>query len=181
MWHTVGIEEDSTFAKVGTRGGQRLVNGEPGLGGVPSGGGSIGTGTPGWSYTVPFPPGLAKQFLHLVPVGTSFLHGLPHNLISRMVKKPWATFGHGTPAWMPDGSSSPSATCGGGTEGRMRRDMNVTEILSQEHSQDPSRFPHWVLRRSTLGRKGTGALVPFPCILPFLPTNHHHASGIISF
>ncbi len=57
----------------------------------------------------------------------------------------------------------------------MGMDMSVTEALSPTHSQDPSRFPQWLFRRTPLGRKGLGAFVLFPCLFPSLS---HKQKGV---
>lgn len=92
MWRTVGSVAESTSVKQGTRTGQGLEDADPGRGGVPTGVGSIGTGSPGGSGGIPRPPGPARQFLHLVPAGTSVLQGSSHSLILRWWRTASGTF-----------------------------------------------------------------------------------------
>ena len=154
------------------------MDGDPGLGGVPSGGGSIGTGTPGGSGTVPLPPGPARQFLHLVPAGTSVLQGSPHSLILRKVRTasgtrwPWDTCLDARWLIKPlrdlwrreSGQDGKGHECDGGPDS--------ATFSGSESSLFPFGAPP-----NTTGTKGTWRPLAFALPSPI----YHHVSDIIGF
>ena len=86
MCLTVGTCALSTSMMEGMSVGHGPALLEPGRGGAHGGGGSMGTGTLGSSGGEPRPPGAARQFLHLEPVGTNVRQGSPHTLMLRVCR-----------------------------------------------------------------------------------------------
>ncbi len=91
MCRTVGTGAANTSSNVGASCGLGEVRAVPGLGGVCSGGGSIGIGTCGGSGAVFGPPGAARQFLHRAAMGTNVRHGSLHSLTPRLCSTPCGT------------------------------------------------------------------------------------------